>query len=451
MTQMLRIDDIEEFEFTRRIPRSAIAEDILVGIRELDERNEIEIFLRQILSDPTLTPHTATEIADILCPLTYQGKTLFTAFINKGRASQKVTARTTSHQISKARRLPGVNLIVLLAVGNIQDDIKADLIQAAHDADADYMIVDAVDIARLFVAHHKICPKDGRSYVNGNCRQCNSPINEPIILTIKVYESPRHNILVQQENSHGNTKRYSADILTDSHYSKATLREIIKKVIWEIRVSRYYGSKFTEQRFGDRDADVVWVFVYFDELDRQTTNWICRARWVNSAHLPNNPFVPFRDEWLGDIEIEWRKNYDSQRSFWLENQGTKEGWIQKIEEILPEMERLVTIAAHLMVQHDTGQIDVATVQSQFESLEPNAMNVSSIAGNGKLPPLDCKECDQKFQNMAAQCHNIFIPFARWGKQVERTWHQKLLMIRNGLQLYAAQKQEFEYEWRKLRR
>jgi hypothetical protein len=60
--------------------------------------------------------------------------------------------------------------MVLLAVGDIQDDTKCDFLDVAEWANVDYMIVDAIDVARLFIANHKICPKDGNPYVDGMCR-----------------------------------------------------------------------------------------------------------------------------------------------------------------------------------------------------------------------------------------------------------------------------------------
>ncbi len=149
---LVQLDDIEEFERVKEIPRQAISDVILSEVRQLDERTQIEPFLRDILADKTETPHGPTEIADIVTThVTLRGKPTLTAFINKGKGTTKVRAKEVSHQVSRVRRMPGVGLIILLAVGNIQDDIKADLAQAAFDAQIDYMIADATDIARLFI------------------------------------------------------------------------------------------------------------------------------------------------------------------------------------------------------------------------------------------------------------------------------------------------------------
>src|SRR5690349_16799061 len=89
MSRQLYIHDIEEFELVNRIPRTAITDKILSGVAQLDEKHELEVFLREIIADKTNTPHTSTEIADVLTTVTNQGKPLFAAFINKGKSTQK--------------------------------------------------------------------------------------------------------------------------------------------------------------------------------------------------------------------------------------------------------------------------------------------------------------------------------------------------------------------------
>jgi hypothetical protein len=58
-------------------------------------------------------------------------------------------------------RYRGLKCIVLLAVGDIQDDLKRDVFQVAKDGDYDYLIIDAVDVARIFIAYKKLCPTHG--------------------------------------------------------------------------------------------------------------------------------------------------------------------------------------------------------------------------------------------------------------------------------------------------
>lgn len=44
----MRLEDLEEFAVAGRIPRHAITQDILAGIRQLDEKTEIEPLTRNL-------------------------------------------------------------------------------------------------------------------------------------------------------------------------------------------------------------------------------------------------------------------------------------------------------------------------------------------------------------------------------------------------------------------
>jgi hypothetical protein len=324
MTELIRLDDIDEFQLVRRVPRTAVTDEMLVGIKNLDETKQIEPFLRLILPDLTETAHGSTEIADILTThVTYGGQARHAAFVNKGKSSQKVTSKKFSYQLMELRQLTGLHLMVLLAVGDIQDDIKRDLMRLAEDEGCDYLIVDAIDVARLFIAYQKVCPRDGTAYVDGVCSTCGLSVEEPLNLTIKVFEQPAYEILGLSDVSTGVAKKYSADILTDRHYTRTTLREVIKEAIWELRHSDYYRSGITEKYFGQQEADCVFLLVYLDREDKQVHNWFCRAQWI-SPDLSEKlkPMVWNGQEKLGDIAIDWKSNYESVRKF-FKDRSTK--------------------------------------------------------------------------------------------------------------------------------
>src|SRR3989442_12657774 len=166
----VRLEDLEEFTVAGRIPRHAITQDIIAGIRQLNEKTEIEPFLREILPDPTNTPHTSTEVADILTPhVTYSssGQPYLAAFVNKGKSYPKVTSEKVAHQMIRLQQIPDIGLIVLLAVGNIHDSAKKSFVVTARKMKGDYLIVYGFDIASLVFAFQKGCPKDRRPFRDG--------------------------------------------------------------------------------------------------------------------------------------------------------------------------------------------------------------------------------------------------------------------------------------------
>lgn len=449
MTTVIRVDDVDEFKLVIRLPRTAITADVMAGIKQLNEKTQIEPFLRDIISDPTDTAHGSTEIADILTShVTYGNCPRHAAFVNKGKSTPKVTNKNVGHQLLELRQLDGIDLMVLLAVGEIQDDIKRDLVKMAQDAKADYMIVDAVDVARLFVAYQKVCSKDGSAFESGRCPKCRISAEEPVELTIKLYEDFRYTLLDHKDVSHAGAKRYRADVLTAPHYSKPAIREVVKRATRELRQSNHYRNDLTEARFGTSDADCVFLFVYPDLNDLQQTNWICRAQWI-SPNLPEK-FKPSEwpaDERIGDIALDWNDGYESRRQ--LFNHESKQQWAKRVESLLPEVEEHIDRARALHAEWLGGSVNEAVFSDAMQKLEDSALAVLRQTGSGELPPVDCEEADQAFRGLVTTFHNVFVPFASWSR-VQRDAPFKACHVKTYLGYFDDELQGFRHEWRKVR-
>lgn len=443
------IEHVEEFELVRRIPRQAIDNLILAGVRQLDEAHELEPFLREILPDVTETAHSATEIADILTThVTIRGEPRLAAFVNKGKATPRVTSKLVAHQVIRLQSLQGLNLIVLLAVGNIQDDIKSVFLQVATNMDVDYLIVDAIDVARLLIAHHKLCPKDGVPYQEGRCPACNTAASEPIQLTLDVYEAPTYET-VSVEDISTRIKRCEASIRTDPHYSKAVLREVIKQAVEETKQRRLFNTDQAEVRFGDRDADYVRLFVYLSELDQQMSNHVCRAAWLRPELSEEHASLRLKgDEWLGEIEIDWNSMYQEMRAEWTQRRGTKEAWLSKLAETFPEMERLMQQAKGLLHAYESHEVSQSALQDDLARLEPLARELDERAGSSEIAPFECKDCDNAFQGLRGRFYSTFVGFATWVNE-ERNWDNKLWLLRYGTRDYEVDRERFLYELSKV--
>ena len=229
MGNLIEIHDIDEFSEVKNFPDDAINDTILSNVRDLDEKKELEPFVREILYDPNETPHGPTEIADILTPRVHvRGEKRLTAFVLKGKSLERVSSKKVTHQFARLRQIQELGLMVFGAVGHIQDDAQRDFVQVASDAKCDYLIIDAHDWARLLIACEKICPKDGTPFdYTGTCK--NSHVrDEGVALEMEVSEKIRYTIVKQRDTSHFGAKRYSAFILLDMHYTKDVIRTIIQ-------------------------------------------------------------------------------------------------------------------------------------------------------------------------------------------------------------------------------
>lgn len=445
MKAPIRLEDIEEFEIASRLQRSAITDAILNRVRQLNETHEIEPFLREIIFDKTATPHTSTEIADILTThITCAGKPYLAAFVNKGKSYPKVTSKEIAHQLVRLQDIPRIGLAILLAVGDIHDDAKKVLIQVAGNINAEYMIIDAIDVARLFISYHKICPNDGTPYSNGKCDKCGSLVSDKIELTLRTYEEPCYTILSQSESGKGLMKKYSVEVLTDPHYSKPTLREVIKKSTQEMLHNN--AKKQTTK------AGRIYSFVYLDLRDRQHANWICRTLWINSD-LPESrrPCDLGGNEQLGEIEIDWNPRYGTMHDYFINisNYESKNECIDKMNHFFRKVEEIKQIGDRYIEEYDNVRLQKDQFQRFMEEKEIIAGKILSEMGNQKFPPLECAECDLSLQLMTCRAHDIFLPFANWGK-ADWNWIQKLWLMRNAQKGYEEDKTRFLYELKKIK-
>jgi hypothetical protein len=164
-------EDVDEFRLIRSFRE--IDPAVVESLRRAHEKTQIEPALRRIVRAVDETAHGPKEVADIVAPLHVLGSRTQAGFVNKGTSLRKVTEAAIAHQVVRVpRELPGVGLIVLAAVGDIQDDAKGMLAHVGRTSDIDWAIFDRRVLARIFVAYGEICPNDGNWLSASPCTTC---------------------------------------------------------------------------------------------------------------------------------------------------------------------------------------------------------------------------------------------------------------------------------------
>ena len=443
MGRIIKIHEIDEFSEIRIIPDAAINDTILSNIRKLDEKTEMERFVREIIYDPNETPHGPTEITDIMTShVRVRGNKRLTAFVLKGKSFQKVSSKRVTHQFAKLRQIPQLNLMVFGAVGNIQDDAQKDFFQSAIDAGCDYLIIDAQDWARLFIAYEKVCPKDGTTYdntgtcINGHVR------DEGLSLEMEVREKIQYTIVRQKDVSHAGAKRYSATILLDRHYPKDVIRTTIQEATEKLKYSKYYRNERVKARWGKIPAHVVWLFIAYDLDDIRNVNWICRTYWVDQS-LPEDmrPTGLNGNEKLEGIEVLWNDDYKPFKNFFESHSGTKEEVLEAIHPILREMENLARQGINYFEEYMRGDISEDEFILKINKIEPKITELYHQSENVPMPPEDCKDYDQACQNIFATVTNMFLCYDKRGLEI---WSKK-----NRIYLTQDAIKRFHDEWKRI--
>jgi hypothetical protein len=423
MPHQLLLHDVEQFARVRSVPAEAISDNVLVAIRTLSEKEVLEPAIRRILHDPTETPHGPTEIADILTSrITVAGQPRTAAFLLKGRSLQRVSSREIAHQFVRLRQIPDLQLSILMAVGHIQDDARRDFVQSALDAGADYLIVDARDIARLLIAYEVICAQDGSVFdESGMCAEGHE--RDPgVPITIRVQENPRYEVVKLQDVSHAGARRYSAFIIVDKHYSRDSLREIIRAATDEIRLNTYYRSQLVEEHWRETPAHVVWLFLGYDPEDVRRTNWICRTEWIDPLLDPSfRPVSLHGNEQLGEIEIDWNERYTELKQFYSGLSASKGELLGRLRPILRQMLAWGDEISERFHQYRSGILSDAAFTAELERLWPKITELYQKSGDLPMPPDDLKDYDQVCHSIFAYVDNMVLPFSdlgrgRWNKE-----------------------------------
>ena len=167
---LVHFDKFDNFAAAKDVPAASIPAELITAVRLLDEREEFEPFVRSILSDSTETPHGPAEIADILThKLTLDRETGMAAFVLKGKSFPTVRPKHVSHQIYRLEKIAGLRFAVLAASGHVLDSAKEEFCSTAERLSCRYAVLDAVDLARLFVAFGFLCPRDAYRIAAGRC------------------------------------------------------------------------------------------------------------------------------------------------------------------------------------------------------------------------------------------------------------------------------------------
>ncbi len=196
MSSLISIENFDNFRRVIDFPPSTISSEVVSAVQSLDEREEIEPFIRSILSEISGTPHGPAEIVDILThKVVIDEKPGIAAYILKGKSFPKVRPTHVAHQIYRLEKITPLNIAVFAVTGILLDAAKEQFISTAQRVAEYYAIFDIIDLARLFVSYGFLCPRDGNRIAAGRCQCGYSP-------TKRVFNIFQHDTLKILSDSH---------------------------------------------------------------------------------------------------------------------------------------------------------------------------------------------------------------------------------------------------------
>lgn len=147
----------EIFSFRNMVCIANPKKESIAKVESLEER-EIMRFIGILLQDPNRGVHGPTERADIFTVkllLDNGDDRRNAAFVLKGKGFPRVHLQEVAHQIYKACELR-VDVVILVFVGNIDDDSRNCLISTCESKRRIWCLIDSIDLARILEAYNMI-------------------------------------------------------------------------------------------------------------------------------------------------------------------------------------------------------------------------------------------------------------------------------------------------------
>lgn len=225
-----------------------------------------------------------------------------------------------------------------------------------------------------------------------------------------------------EDLSNVGAKRYSAIIMINDDYTKEQLKEFILKITDEIKKRKYYKNNMVKNRFLNKEADVVWLFIARDLLDINTANWICRTSWI-SKDLEDNykPLSLSGNDSVEDVEIIWNEAYESYKKYYKESQGTKEEVLEDINNIIPKAIQYANIAVDNFEKYTNGLISGVDLIKVMQDRQKEVNDLYIKFTDIPLPPEDLKNYMNICSNIISTIDNMFLYYSERGIN---TWDSK---------------------------
>lgn len=432
----MNITDIDEFSKILTVPKEAITSEIIASVRNLGEKEHLEPFLSNIIGHPDCTPHGPMEIVDIYTHHVHiNGKSHITGFILKGKALQKVKSEKITYQFLKVPANGAFAVTILACVGVIYDDAKNDFYETINNKGSLPLILDAHDLARLFIAYNLICKICGNPFEKNNI--CINGHNRPnsVELQFLVDENYVYDIIKTEEPNFGNIKRKSLKIVIDAHYGKQVILKIIDKIL--------------DTQLLDQYLDVIWLFFGYDSEDIINNHYFCRVTWVNPK-TPKN-LVPISHKICQgkySYEISWNSQYQEIKTFLSSKRGKKYDIIKLIENLSIQYINLGEKLIELIGLFESKLIEKQLFIDTFSMLSHEITILDDIYHSNEELNKECSDYRQKFSELRCSLDNILLinsekGYTIWGET------QRQFLTNQQIQSFKKRISDLKYERKKI--
>lgn len=161
-------------------------------------------------------------------------------------------------------------------------------------------------------------------------------------LATPVISESSYQILSEEDKSTAVARRISRYVRLNASplpWTRHTIRQLILQTTSDARTSQYHRNEICSESHGLSDADVVWIYVYRSENDRNLGAYIARAIWISpDLPLENHPMGWNGEMHITGITIDWNDSFEEMVKFVDEQRSPKFEFIKYANAIIVEVE-----------------------------------------------------------------------------------------------------------------
>ncbi len=243
--------------------------------------------------------------------------------------------------------------------------------------------------------------------------------------------------------SHGLAKRYLLRVILNKEHTQLEIISLIKKLTIETVNCEYHRNDFTRNHWRNKPAHVVWLHIYPSVEDERNDNMICQTEWFSENISPEaKPISIGGEETYEKIRVKWNDSYLTWSAFNEKNTIDKETFVQTTLNIADGICRLLSVAELSLSKYDKKEYNFEKLSNVLRRGYEQATTLYSEGTHIGISPYECKNASQKFQNMIAFAHNVYMFFGGIGLDNDRTEENIICNVRIQLKNFKEAEVKF---------
>ena len=220
-----------------------------------------------------------------------------------------------------------------------------------------------------------------------------------------------YSTLKLEDNSIAGAKRYDRKILLNGDFPRFYLESLAAEITQDTTTETWTEKQRFKDLFGDRAADVVWLYFFRTIDDAAQYNFFFRTQWVSPNLRPEfRPGMIYPETSVGTLEFHWSEYHDALEDFAVEREVSKEEAVNRAVELVRAIDNHMEKWLDAIQQVLAKKVDWDTAKNLLREAADQA---HEICGDPDLPipPYELEDLYIALENAAVFFDNVFSPYS----------------------------------------